>query len=104
LIEDLEMNPDDGPPASEPEADLLRTYTPFIGDVPLSAYAEPFPVPGEDLIGEEEIDARRQALRRKLHSTNFSPPLPLSDFCLIAEQRWAEESEANCRSPGCMLL
>jgi hypothetical protein len=85
-------------------ADPITSYAPFIGDVPLSAYAEPFPVPIEHLMSGEEIDVRRQALRRKIHSKNFSPPLSLSDFCLIAEQRWCDESEANCATVGCIIL
>jgi hypothetical protein len=96
------MDHDDGSVPPDSPADLLSSYTPFIGDVPLSAYAEPFPVSPDDLMPQEEMDARRQVLRRKIHNTTFSPPLPLSDFCLVAEQRWAEEAET--KGAGCTLL
>jgi hypothetical protein len=82
---------------------LIDSYRPFIADVSRAAYAEPFPVPEGDARSDEDIRATKQRLRRKISSTNFDPPIPLSDFCLIAQERWSrEEDETNCEA--CLLL
>ena len=55
--------------------DIIEGYKPFIADVTLSTPCEPFK--------HEKYDFR---------SKEFDPPLPLSDYCLIAKQKWEEDN------------
>lgn len=72
--------------------DLIEGYSPFIADVTLSTPSEPFHSPKKDFRSEEEIDRIRHSLRRIVSQKEFAPPLPLSDYCLIAKQKWEEET------------
>jgi hypothetical protein len=84
--------------------DLIESYRPFIADVPRSARAEPFPLPDGDSRTDEEIEQTKARLRHKISKVNFNPPIPLSDFCLIAQERWdREESGGSCPAGGCLL-
>jgi hypothetical protein len=102
MSEDAKTEPKEDPTA--PPGDLIKSYCPFVGDVPLSAYAEPFPAQPDDGLTDEEIQAKKHALRRKIHNKTFSPAIPLADFCLIAQDRWAQEGELTCNDSACLLL
>jgi hypothetical protein len=83
----------------------LSEYCPFIADVPISSFAEPFPIPSPDLRSDEEIEAAKRNLRKIIHLKKFDPPLPLADFCLIARDRWETDDEESAGSGGeCKLL
>lgn len=85
---------------TDPKLIALGEYCPFIADVPISSYSEPFPFE-PDTRDENEIENIKKNLRKHLTSKKFDPPIPLADFCLIAKERW-EETEAN--SEGSMGL
>jgi hypothetical protein len=86
------------------EDHLIDSYRPFIADVPRSSWSQPFPVPEGEARTEEDIQRTKDRLRRKISSKNFDPPIPLSDFCLIAEERWnREEQEGVCPPAPCLL-
>ena len=72
--------------------DLIEGYNPFIADVTLSIPSEPFHHQKHDFRSEEELDRIRHSLRRIVSQKEFDPPLPLSDYCLVAKQKWEEES------------
>ena len=91
---------------SELPDDPLSFYCPFIADVPITSFAEPFPIPNPDPRSEQEIEMRRKELRKLLTSKKFNPPLPLADFCLIAKERWDREDSdgSECSVGACLLL
>ena len=72
--------------------DIIEGYKPFIADVTLSTPSEPFKHKKQDFRTEEELDRVRHSLKRIANQKEFDPPLPLSDYCLIAKQRWGEEN------------
>jgi hypothetical protein len=88
---------------SESDDHMLDSYRPYIADVPPTAFGEPFPQQPDDR-SDAEVHAIMQSLRRKIHSNNFSPPIPLADFCLIADERWKNEGKILCMYPICYLL
>lgn len=90
--------------SSEPGATALGEYCPFIADVPISSYAEPFPIPNPDTRSEPEIEDVKKQLRKLVHQKKFNPPLPLADFCLIAKERWDEDESDSEASIGLCLL
>lgn len=89
----------------EKSESLIDNYRPFIADVPGASYAEPFPVEIDDGMTDEEVARRRNMLRSKIDKKNFSPPLSLSDFCLIAQERWDREDRGGdgCTA-GCKVV
>ena len=84
-----------------PEPNLLASYTPFIADVPLSAYSEPFHPPQEDSRSPEEIERETQRIAKIIKKKKFSKPLPLADFCLAAPQKWDEEDLGTPQCQAC---
>ena len=84
---------------SEPGIDLIPGYSPFIADVGQKVASRPFEFEAVDDMTEEELKRRRRHLDSKMLSKRFDPPLPLSDFCLIAEARWKREKERD--EDGC---
>jgi len=92
--------------SSDVGASLLGEYCPFIADVPITSYADPFPIEKPDTRSEEEIENIKRSLRRIVKSKHFNPPLPLADFCLIAKDRWdREESDGSeCSLGVCSVL
>ena len=92
--------------SNDPGASLLGEYCPFIADVPITSYAEPFPIPVKDTRSEEEINAIKSNLKKLVNSKHFNPPLPLADFCLIAKERWdTDDSEGSeCSLGVCRLV
>jgi hypothetical protein len=107
------MAADEPPPPPPSESDSssdsaftpLSEYCPFIADVPISSFAEPFPIPRPDLRTDDEIEAAKRNLRKVIHLKKFDPPLPLADFCLIARDRWDADDEESAGSGGeCALL
>lgn len=93
------------PPSDIPE-DPLSSYCPFIADVPITSYAEPFPIPNPDITPPNETEKHRKDLKKFINSKKFEPPLPLSDFCLIAKERWEHEDsdDSECSFGVCLLL
>ena len=85
---------------STPDADnfisdggnLIEGYNPFIADVTLSSPCEPFHFRKQDFRSEEELDRVRHSLGRIASQKEFNPPLPLSDYCLVAKQNWDDEN------------
>jgi hypothetical protein len=106
--ESVSMSLSEPQPQPQPEQSddhLIDSYRPFIADVPRSAWAEPFPVPEGDVRSDQEVREARRRLRRKISSTNFDPPIPLSDFCLIAQERWnREDGDGACDAGECLIL
>jgi hypothetical protein len=83
----------------------LSEYCPFIADVPISSFAEPFPIAHPDTRTDDEIETVKRNLRKVIHVKKFDPPLPLADFCLIARERWDADDEESAGSGGeCALL
>jgi hypothetical protein len=82
----------------------LGEYCPFIADVPISSFAEPFPIANPDTRSEEEIETAKRNLRKIIHLKKFDPPLPLADFCLVARDRWDSDGEESGGSAECLLL
>ena len=76
---------------SQPGRRLIPGYDPFIGDVPISSAAEPFPLPQVDKRSPQKIEKIRHKLAPIIMNKTFSPPVKLSDFCLIAAERWDRE-------------
>lgn len=72
--------------------DIIEGYKPFIADVTLSAPCEPFKHEKKDIRSEEELDRVRHSIRRIASQKEFDPPIKLSDYCLIAKQKWEEET------------
>jgi hypothetical protein len=87
-----------------PVDDLFQTYRPYIADCPPTAFGEPFPSPPADGRSDAEVNATLRALRRRVHCDNFSPAIPLADFCLIADERWAADDSAMCHPTSCRVL
>ena len=71
--------------------DLIEGYSPYIGDYSSVSTSEPFSVIRYDFRTEEEIDRARHSLRHTITSKIFDPPVSLSDFCLIAREKWDED-------------
>ncbi|KAH0790088.1 hypothetical protein GPJ56_005983 [Histomonas meleagridis] len=89
----------------DPRLLMLGEYCPFIADVPILSYAEPFPIDEPDPRSEEEIESLRKKLRKQINNKSFDPPIPLSDFCLIAKERWEQnELDAEASLGLCVLL
>jgi hypothetical protein len=96
---------DDSDSSSDSPFTPLSEYCPFIADVPISSFSEPFPIPCPDLRSEDEIEAAKWNLRKIIHLKKFDPPLRLADFCLIARDRWEADDEESAGSGGeCNLL
>lgn len=94
---------DEEPP--DPEEIKLGLYCPFIADVPITSSAAPFPVEETETRSESEIIALKQKLKPMIMAKHFDPPLPLADFCVIAEDRWeGDTSEASECSLGLCLI
>ena len=81
--------------SSDPGAFIISDYCPFIADVPIESTGDPFPIAIPDTRSDDEIQVKVFQLRKFINATRFTPPLPLSDFCLIATKRWEEEEEAE---------
>ena len=89
----------------DPRMLMLGEYCPFIADVPILSYAEPFPIDEPDQRSEEEVENIRKKLRKQISNKTFDPPIPLSDFCLIAKERWEQnEMDAEASLGLCVLL
>ena len=75
---------------------LIPGYCPYICDGCSQVNSRPFIVPTiENRRTEEEIDRIRHSLKPLLCNTEFSTPIPLADFCLIAKQRWDTEEASD---------
>ena len=91
---------------------FVPDYKPFIADIPISSYGEPFPIPIPDTRDDNEINLEKFRLRKYLKRRTFDVPIKLSDFCLIAQNRWDNEvsdySEdslsGEIKSKWCFLL
>ena len=94
----------DSDSSSNPALTALGEYCPFIADVPISSYADPFPIPHPDTRSDAEIEKVKKALKKSLKSKKFDPPIPLADFCLIAKERWDQEDSDSEASIGLCLL
>ena len=91
--------------ASDEAVTALSEYCPFIADVPISSYAEPFPIPHPDPRSDAEIEPLKKKLRAVVKQKKFNPPLPLADFCLVAKERWDEDESDSEGSMGpCLLI
>ncbi|OHT14707.1 hypothetical protein TRFO_02947 [Tritrichomonas foetus] len=90
--------------SSNAEMTALGEYCPFIADVPISSYADPFPIPNPDTRSDEEIERVKKSLKKALKNKKFDPPIPLADFCLIAKDRWDQEEDDSEASIGLCLL
>lgn len=77
----------------DPGANLIDGYAPFIADVPITSHAPPFPVSPDDDMSSSEIAEKKSSLQWTLNKSKFSPPLPASDFCFVAQERWETETE-----------
>ena len=90
----------------DPGASLLGEYCPFIADVPITSYAEPFQIPNPDSRTPEELEIVKKSLRKYVKSKHFNPPLQLADFCLVAKERWdRDESDGSeCSLGVCNML
>lgn len=86
--------------------DLIPGYDPFIADVPLRSYAEPFPCDDDDGLTEEEYEEHRKSLTKLITKKQFNVPVPLSDYCCIARDKWEWEEERKRREAegGCCVL
>jgi hypothetical protein len=73
----------------------LGEYCPFIADLPISSFAEPFPIPHPDPRSEEEIEMAKRNFRKIVHLKKFDSPFPLADFCLIVRDRWESDGEES---------
>ena len=74
--------------------ELIPGYSPYIGDS-AQIHAEPFVIPFVDNRSEEEIDLIRHSLKPIINKKEFNPPIPVADFCLVANQRWDDEEEIS---------
>jgi hypothetical protein len=83
---------------------LLGEYCPFIADVPISSFAEPFPIVDPDTRSDDEIEKVKKQLQKVIHAKKFDTPLPLADFCLIAKERWDDDESDSEASAACLLL
>ena len=70
------------------EEELIKGYKPFIADKSMFSQSAPFSVIKKDTRTDEEIERIRHSLRIIGNQKEFTPPLRLSDFCLIAKQKW----------------
>ena len=89
---------------TDPGMIALSEYCPFIADVPISSYADPFPIPHPDTRSEEEIEQIKNRIKKLGNKKKFDPPIPLSDFCLFAKERWDKEEDNSADSSQCLLL
>lgn len=80
---------------SQPGKHLVPGYDPFIGDVPISSYGDPFPLPKPDTRSQKKIDKIKKKLDPIISDKVFNPPVKLSDFCLIAHERWQREEDGE---------
>ena len=96
----------DSSSTTDPGASLLGEYCPFIADVPITSYAEPFPIPKKDTRTDEEIAQIKANIKRLTNSKHFNPPLPLADFCLIAKERWDNDDSdgSECSLGVCKIV
>ena len=92
--------------------ELIPDYKPFIADVSISSFGEPFPITTPDTRSDDEINLHQFRLRKYLKKKYFDPPIKLSDFCLIAKTRWENEDSSYSSSSeskeeeksNCLLL
>ena len=89
--------------------DLIPGYRPYIADVSISSKSTPFPNQNQPVLTEEEIEKKKKKLKKYIHSKSFKPPISLSDFCIIATERWNtdEEEKANDEQQcdtNCLLI
>jgi hypothetical protein len=91
-------------PSAESSFVLLGEYCPFIADVPISSFAEPFPLANPDTRSDDEIERVKKALQKAIYAKKFERPVPLADFCLIARERWEEDESGSEASTACLLL
>jgi hypothetical protein len=99
-------NPDSGSGSASPDSPfiLLGEYCPFIADVPISSFAEPFPLPDPDTRGDDEIEKIKKTLQKAVRAKKFENPISLADFCLIARDRWETDESDSEASTACLLL
>ena len=76
---------------------LIEGYAPYIADVPLRSYAEPFQCDDSDGMTEEEYEAKRRSLAKLIKKKEFHPPVALADYCTIARDKWEWEAEKKRR-------
>lgn len=90
---------------TDPELIALGEYCPFIADVPISSFAEPFPIDNPDPRSDQELEKVKKHMRHVIKSKRFQPPIPLADFCLVAKEKWEDEESDSQDSMGvCTLL
>lgn len=86
--------------ADEREFVGMANYRPFVADVPIRSFAEPFPITDPDMRTEWQIEKVRRRVRRVMDARKFDPPVPLADFCLVAHEKWSardrDEPEKTC--------
>lgn len=71
--------------------EIIPGYLPFIADVDIESFAEPFPIIKKDRRSHLEINEIKHQLRDVMYNKRFPSPVKLSDFCLIAKEKWDSE-------------
>ena len=85
---------------SEIISNLVPGYDPFIGDVPISSSADPFPYPHPDTRSPNEINRIKRKLSSIIMNKSFNPPVKLKDFCIIAPERWDRQNHPENYPPS----
>ena len=92
---------------SDPGADLIPGYCPYIADVSIEDKSTPFPKQNQPQLSQEEIDKKKKKLKKYIQADKFRNPIPLKDYLLIAKDRWAleneEEEESKCGPSICNI-
>ena len=86
---------------SDPGVDLIPGYCPYIADVSITDKSDPFPKQNQPQLSQEEIEQKKQKLKKYIRADKFKKPIPLKDYVLIAKDRWAledKEPEPKCAS------
>ena len=85
---------------SDPGANLIPNYCPYIADVPITKKSRPFPRQQQPVLSESEYIKKKKKYEKYIRSSSFNSPLPLKDFMIIANRRWEtdnlEEPSAGC--------
>lgn len=85
--------------SSDPGADLIPGYCPYIADVSITDKSTPFPKQNQPQLSQEEIDQKKKQLKKYVKADKFPKPIPLKDYLLVVKDRWAledEEQETKC--------
>ncbi|EAX89117.1 hypothetical protein TVAG_009510 [Trichomonas vaginalis G3] len=74
--------------------ELVPGYLPYIADVAIDSFGEPFKIEQKDKRSHIEINQIKHHMRDVMYFKHFPRPVKLLDYCLIAKEKW--DGEESC--------